>query len=167
MQDIYRIYKVDLEEKTLKKYFEDTEELSKDDFIKLATETKLTEFHVGEGVFSSKVGGTVGAKQVQTEDTEHEQQQKGNKKGFLCCISKDYLTSPKTSSEEERRKKVERAFKKFDLNGDGFLCWEEFLQIGLDIHVAQRIFKACDKETEGKMSFEQFYSIVSRKYPQD
>ena len=54
VRDIYRIYKVELDEKTLKKYFEESDELNKDDFIKLATETKLTEFHAGDAVFSSK-----------------------------------------------------------------------------------------------------------------
>ena len=165
VRDIYRIYKVELDEKTLKKYFEESDELNKDDFIKLATETKLTEFHAGDAVFSSKGGGTGVVKPNQAEDNV---QQPGSKRGFLCCISKDYVTSPRCSKEEERRIKVERAFKKFDLNGDGFLSWDEFIQInGLDINAAQRIFKACDKETEGKITLEQFHSIVTRKYPQE
>ena len=36
------------------------------------------------------------------------------------------------------------AFAKFDLDGDGFLSWEEFSQIGLEERTAVRIFRYCD-----------------------
>ena len=33
--------------------------------------------------------------------------------------------------KDEQMEKVEMAFKKFDLDGDGFLSWEEFQQVHL------------------------------------
>ena len=62
--------------------------------------------------------------------------------------------------------KIEKAFKKFDLNGDGYLSWEEFSkvgilhdliimptlpQIGLDPAQARRIFLSCSQSRHGKM----------------
>jgi Ca2+-binding EF-hand superfamily protein len=32
---------------------------------------------------------------------------------------------------QERINKIEKAFKKFDLNGDGYLSWEEFSKVSL------------------------------------
>ena len=154
-----------MDEKTVNKYFDSSEELMKDEFVKLAIETKLTEFNVGEGVFSkSTPTPTVKTNQVEEKVKEKEKEYKG----FLCCISSNYVSSPplqRNSEDEERKRKIEKAFKKFDLDGDGFLSWEEFLKIGLDVDAAERIFKACDNETEGKITFDQFHNIVTKKYP--
>ena len=38
------------------------------------------------------------------------------------------------ASLKERIRKIENAFRKFDLNGDGFLSWDEFVQV----HVVQK-----------------------------
>lgn len=66
---------------------------------------------------------------------------------LLCCVrsKEDRRTSP-LRRPEDRLKQIERAFHKFDLNGDGFLSWEEFLQIGLEQETARRIFSACAQE---------------------
>ena len=65
---------------------------------------------------------------------------------LLCCVGSEERTSSDRSGSQERLRQIERAFNKFDLNGDGFLSWEEFLQIGLDRETASRIFSACSKE---------------------
>ena len=46
---------------------------------------------------------------------------------MLACFCSD-----KRRAEEEHKEqmaKVESAFKKFDLDGDGFLSWDEFQQV--------------------------------------
>ena len=62
--------------------------------------------------------------------------------GLLCCagkaedvislsmdmVSTGSIHSPHTSLQD-RIYKIEKAFKKFDLNGDGYLSWEEFSQV--------------------------------------
>ena len=49
---------------------------------------------------------------------------------MLACFCSD-----KRRAEEEHKEqmaKVESAFKKFDLDGDGFLSWEEFQQVNVN-----------------------------------
>ena len=38
---------------------------------------------------------------------------------------------------QERLTKIERAFRKFDLDGDGYLSWDEFLQVTVTINKAK------------------------------
>ena len=45
--------------------------------------------------------------------------------GLLCC-----LPSRRQEGQEEPRDRVEAAFKKFDSDGDGYIDWEEFKQVG-------------------------------------
>ena len=41
---------------------------------------------------------------------------------IVYIITQHYYT-------QDRMYKIEKAFKKFDLNGDGYLSWEEFSQV--------------------------------------
>ena len=80
---------------------------------------------------------------------------------LLCCVGSDEgRGSPGRRSSQERLRQIERAFNKFDLNGDGFLSWEEFLQIGLDQETASRIFSACSKEVRGPAGVEELLVTV-------
>jgi len=155
IQDVYRIYQVDFDIKFVSKYLNDDGEVTKDDFIKIATETKLTDFHgTKPGVVTTK--GEIG------ERTEIK-----NSSKLLCCINtNDQMpTSPllPRNPAQERLLKIERAFRKFDLNGDGFLSWDEFLQIGIDTSTARRIFAACDQTELGQISLGQFKGLVVRR----
>merc|ERR1719350_1310448 len=83
---------------------------------------------------------------------------------MLACFCSDKKMSAEV--KEEQMDKVELAFRKFDLDGDGFLSWEEFQQLGknLDQEQALRIFHSCNQSGTGLISLEEFYSMVNRKY---
>ena len=80
----------------------------------------------------------------------------------MCCVAAVEEEEPKLSDHLQPRQnldRVENAFKKFDLDQDGFLSWNEFkqvsergesvgddpVQIGLDQEAAARIFRYCDQ----------------------
>ena len=118
-----------MDPKLSSKYLDEQGEVSREEFIKLALETKLTEFHVGEFTKSS---GPV--KSSQEEDNKVLA-----RSNLLCCVTEQEVTAGKSpslqrSASVERMKKIERAFRKFDLNGDGFLSWEEFVQVRLSLN---------------------------------
>ena len=48
---------------------------------------------------------------------------------MLACFCSDKKMMDEV--KEEQMDKVELAFRKFDLDGDGFLSWEEFQQVRL------------------------------------
>ena len=50
---------------------------------------------------------------------------------LLCCLTEPETVAPLRTESGDRIRKIERAFRKFDLNGDGFLSWEEFIQVRL------------------------------------
>ena len=82
---------------------------------------------------------------------------------LLCCVATVEEEEPKLSDHLQPRQnldRVENAFKKFDLDQDGFLSWNEFkqvswrgergvvmdpVQIGLEQEAAARIFRYCDQ----------------------
>ena len=113
-----------MDPKISSKYLDDQGEVSREEFIKLALEAKLTEFNVGE---LTKSSGPV--KSSQEEETKVQA-----RSNLLCCVTEPEVTTLKSPSLQrtasvERMMKIERAFRKFDLNGDGFLSWEEFIQV--------------------------------------
>ena len=56
---------------------------------------------------------------------------------------------------------MERAFRIFDLDGDGYLSWDEFSKIGLSPGQARRIFTFCCKDAAGRINQEQFCNLAS------
>ena len=114
-----------MDPKICSKYLDDQVEVSREEFIKLALEAKLTEFNAGELTKSSAP-----LKSSQDEETKAQTA----RSNLLCCVTEPEVTSLKSPSLQrtasvERMMKIERAFRKFDLNGDGFLSWEEFVQV--------------------------------------
>jgi len=63
--------------------------------------------------------------------------------------------------EEKRLGRIEAAFRKFDLDGDGYLSWDEFQQIGLEEESARRIFHSSQQVEPGKLSLDQFQSLAN------
>ena len=57
---------------------------------------------------------------------------------MLACFCSDKRMMDEV--KEEQMDKVELAFRKFDLDGDGFLSWEEFQQVRWDA------FQLCSTE---------------------
>ena len=44
--------------------------------------------------------------------------------GLLCCLPR------RKQQQEDNMDRVEAAFRKFDSDGDGYIDWEEFKQVG-------------------------------------
>merc|ERR1711862_721257 len=115
VQDIHRIYKVDFDLKSHEKYFDENGDITREDFIKLAQDTKLVEFNSGTGD-SNFTNKNEEIKKSLGEDSG------GNAgSGLLCCVSSDsnLTLSPATfprHDPQERLKKIQRAFRKFDLD---------------------------------------------------
>ena len=55
--------------------------------------------------------------------------------------------NPAASASSEEIDRVEKAFRKFDVDGDGFIDWDEFKEVtkNLESEQAERMFNSCDK----------------------
>jgi len=87
----------------------------------------------------------------------------------------DYEAEEKKRKEEAKKEakakfdptkmdRVELAFRKFDLNQDGYLSREEFDQMMKNVgkEQADRIFRSCDTSGDNKISLEEFRSMLSK-----
>merc|ERR1712029_597211 len=60
--------------------------------------------------------------------------------------------------------RIELAFRKFDLNHDGYLSREEFDQMMKNVskEQADRIFRSCDTSGDNKISLEEFRAMLAK-----
>lgn len=70
----------------------------------------------------------------------------------------------KVKFDPTKMDRVELAFRKFDLNQDGYLSREEFDQMMKNVgkEQADRIFRSCDTSGDNKISLEEFRTMLSR-----
>ncbi|XP_023330326.1 uncharacterized protein LOC111702786 [Eurytemora carolleeae] len=155
VQEIFRIYEVEIDENTIKKYLDENEEISKPDFVKLATDLKLLDFDL---MGDKTILPSLKSRKAPSTPSKRRSQQGGQ--GLLCCCGGD-------AEEDKPVDKIETAFRKLDIDGDGFLSWEEFQQLAvkMDPDQAERIFVACDQDLTGKISLEDFRMIATSKPP--
>lgn len=100
----------------------------------------------------------------------------------LCKIEFQDRVFQKVDYDEERKKseaakkdskakldpskmdRVELAFRKFDINRDGFLSREEFDQMMKNVskEQADRIFRSCDTSGDNKISLQEFREMLDK-----
>ena len=57
------------------------------------------------------------------QNINHKNKNKSAGRGLLCCVKKN--KKPKTENVD----RVERAFRRLDINNDGYIDWEEFKKV--------------------------------------
>jgi len=138
LEDIFRIYQVELDDKTISKVTDDKGEVSKDDFVKIALENKLLDF-------GNVMSGSDPIKSVQKKSSSSKhssslytpgQEISSGKHSLLCCLTRAESEDQDRGEDRkhndinhERLDRVEQAFRRFDLDQDGFLSWTEFKQV--------------------------------------
>ena len=87
--------------------------------------------------------------------------------GLLCCVAGEDPPAPAPVPAPTALDRVERAFQKFDLDGDGYLDWEEWraATAGLAEHRSARMFNRADRSWPARRwavpSCGPIHSIVS------
>lgn len=171
LEEIYRIYQVDLDDGRASKMTDQAGGINKEDFIQFAKDTHLLDFDSAMGEAMLLLSPRKTRKQPQTpkKGQHRNMEETVNEKScssMLACFCSD--KKMRDEVKEEQMDKVELAFRKFDLDGDGFLSWEEFQQLGknLDQEQALRIFTTCNQSGTGLISLDEFHAMVNRKYSQ-
>ena len=116
-----------------------TGQISREDFMTFAKDTHLLDFEcsaMGEAILllsprkSSKHPTTPkksqNLHQQSTKVKTGESQEAETSCAMLACFCSDKKVEELL---EDRMDKVEFAFRKFDVDGDGYLSWEEFQQV--------------------------------------
>jgi len=181
LEDIYRVYQVDLDDYKASKIQDSTGQISREDFMNFAKETHLLDFEcsaMGEAILllsprkSIKHPSTPkkNAKNKNSQKNENfvENHQTSASEDNSCSMLACFCSSDKKveSQDSDKMDKVEFAFRKYDSDGDGFLSWEEFQQLvkNLDQEQALRIFNSCNQSGTGLISLEEFRTMVNRKH---
>jgi len=171
LEEIYRVYQVELDDGRASRVADEAGLISKEEFIQFAKDTHLLDFEttMGEASPMALLSPRKTKKQPQTpkkgqnKNTEENTEEKTCPSMLGCFFSDKKLLA---EVKEEQMDKVELAFRKFDLDGDGFLSWEEFQQLckNLDQEQALRMFHSCNQSGTGLISLDEFYSMVNRKH---
>jgi len=163
--EIFRIYEVNLDENKASKLKNEEGNVAKADFIQFAKDNHLLDFDsvLGEValLLSSPRKGRRGQGKPKDQKIQGQNRQPSDSKS-LWSRFREPAGEPSTNID-----KVELAFRKFDLDKDGFLSWDEFSQFGKNMEPEQalRIFNSCEQAEEGKISLEEFRRLVDSRPP--
>lgn len=148
--DIFKLYQVNLDEDVVKKMADEHGNMSRENFLQLGTKTKLVDL-AGREQDTPEHTPTKHPHHSQKRHP-HSSQSTG---GFLCCCKKSSVIP-----DEDR---VELAFRRIDLNNDGFITWDEFVQnVGdVDPVQAKRIFQTCDNDGDQKITLVEFRTMAN------
>ena len=110
MADIYRIYQGSLDQEDLAAVLDSQGNISREDFVKLASDDKLVDFNDRKH------------KDDTPEKTPVKKVQPQYKGGVFCCCKR-------AVSPEKEVDRIELAFRRIDLNNDGYITWDEFKRV--------------------------------------
>ena len=123
---------VDLERSALEKVEDEKNQISKADFVKLGQDMKLLDFGGALGEKRKPQSPRVERRRRESKDVEtpRSERKRINSLCLLCCcvVDQEKLTSL-DNEDWNRLDRVEKAFKIWDTDQDGFLSWEEFRQV--------------------------------------
>jgi len=146
--DIFRVYQVNLDIENAKNMADEDGNMTRENFMLLGTKTKLVDL----------AGKEQTPEQTPTKHPHphHNYYSKKSSGGFLCCCKNSTTVIP----DEDR---VELAFRRIDLNNDGFITWDEFVKnVGdVDPVQAKRIFQTCDNDGDQKITLIEFKAMAN------
>lgn len=156
--EIFRIYEVKIDEGRAAKLKDEDGNVSKADFLQFAKDCHLLDFDSVLGEVAMLLSPRRSKKNTK-KDKRPGPPTPGDTKGLWAYGSKGGGV-PQPGID-----KVEVAFRRFDLDRDGFLSWKEFKQFGknMDPDQARRIFSSCDQDRDGRISLVEFRRMVEQK----
>jgi len=175
LEDIYRIYQAELDPGRAGRITDQAGQITREDFIQFAKETHLlaTPTAMGDAMLllsprKNKKSSSATSKKVATKQQvrlSEESTTENSCSPMLACFCSDRRVEADELGQPDQFNKVEAAFRKFDVDKDGFLSWEEFQQLAKDLDQEQalRIFHTCNQSGTGLISLEEFKAMVNRK----
>jgi len=139
LEEIYRVYQVELDDSKASRIQDKSGLISREDFMIFAKDTHLLDFEcsaMGEAILllsprkSSKHPTTPKKSQNPHQQSQRNKPGEHQESETSCAMLACFCTDKKVEELlEDRMDKVEFAFRKFDIDGDGYLSWEEFQQV--------------------------------------